>query len=60
MNNVHLVTLQRGDPLRFTLAFRAKMGDRDHNCEDWLVDLADAEIFRMGIELDCDLWYHGG
>ena len=52
MNNVHLVNLQRGanqvllkllkrgDPLRFTLGLRAKTGDRGHNCEDWLVDLA--------------------
>jgi hypothetical protein len=53
-NNVHLVTLRRGanqilvkllkrgDELRFTLGLRAKTGERGHNCEDWLVDLADA------------------
>jgi hypothetical protein len=53
-NNAHLVTLRAGkneilvkllkggDDLRFTLGFRAKTKDWGHNCEDWLVDLADS------------------
>lgn len=55
-NNVYQVTLRqgpnrllvkllkRGDDLRFTLGLRAATGawHPNHNCEDWLVDLADA------------------
>jgi ADP-ribosylglycohydrolase len=43
-NHLLLKLLKRGDALRFTLGFRART-DRwraSHNCEDWLVDLADS------------------
>ena len=54
MNNVHSVTLRRGtnqvlvkllkrgDALKFTFGLRANTGASGQNCEDWLVDLADA------------------
>lgn len=41
-NELLLKLLKRGDALRFTLGFRAAVGRRGANCEDWLVDLADA------------------
>jgi hypothetical protein len=42
-NQLFLKLLKRGDDLKFTLGLRART-DRwrpNHNCEDWLVDLAD-------------------
>jgi ADP-ribosylglycohydrolase len=42
-NQLLLKLLKRGDDLKFTLGLRART-DRwrpNHNCEDWLVDLAD-------------------
>jgi ADP-ribosylglycohydrolase len=56
-NNVHPVVLRpgpnrllvkllkRGDDFHFTLGLRANTGHRGgHNCEDWLVDLADTLV----------------
>ena len=42
-NQILLKLLKRGDELRFTLGFRAAtdVWRPSHNCEDWLVDLAD-------------------
>ncbi len=42
-NHLLLKLLKRGDDLHFTLGFRADTGTwaRNHNCEDWLVDLSD-------------------
>ncbi len=42
-NRIFLKLLKRGDFLKFTLGIRAATGHRGGaNCEDWLVDLADA------------------
>jgi hypothetical protein len=42
-NRLLLKLLKRSDGMRFRLGFRADTGafGRHHNCEDWLVDLAD-------------------